>query len=109
MTVCIDAGATNSAGSTCLDPYGASAAVSDSFDELGSPMRAYFSGLPLTSGNTNENSDIDNVPYLDVIFPAWETGGFGPYPSRVALLFLLSPRDFPLFRVSPHGCWYYKV
>ena len=76
MTVCIDAGATNSAGSTCLDPYGASAAVSDSFAQLGSPMRAYFSGLPLTSGNTNENSDIDNVPYLDVIFPAWETGGF---------------------------------
>ena len=76
MTVCIDAGATNSEGGTCIDPYGADAADSDNFDELGSPMRAYFSGLPLTSGSDNENSDIDNVPYLDIIFPAWETGGF---------------------------------
>lgn len=76
MTVCIDAGATNSAGSTCIDPYGANAAVSDNFDELGSPMRAYFTGLPLTSGSDDENSDIDNVPYLDIILPAWESGGF---------------------------------
>ena len=75
MKIAIDPGATNSVASTCFNLYGTDASVSDTYAELGVPMRAYFDITSTASGSTDADEDTDK-PYLDIYFPAWETGGF---------------------------------